>query len=62
MSAQAFDVLSDFDRGEYDCVHGYPALDNESDAYYEGYSLAYAKGEIKVKRYDFTGGLYNEQM
>jgi len=62
MIAQAFDVLSDFDRGEYDCVHGYPALEDESDSYYEGYAQAYAKGEIKVKRYDFTGGLYNEQM
>ena len=62
MIAHAFDVLSDFDRGEYDCVHGYAALEDESDSYYEGYAQAYAKGEIKVKRYDFTGGLYNEQM
>lgn len=62
MSAEAFDILSDFERGEYDCVYGYPALKNESEAYYEGYGLAYAKGEIKVKRYDFTGGLYNEQV
>ena len=34
--------LNDLERGEYDCVTGYPALDGQSDAYYAGYGKQYA--------------------
>ena len=36
-----FNDLSDYERGEFDCVHGYPALDNQSDDYYLGYGHNY---------------------
>jgi len=36
-----FDDLNDYERGEFDCVHGYPALDNQSDDYYLGYGHNY---------------------
>ena len=34
--------FSDFERGEYDCVHGHKAEDGESDKYYQGYGQQYA--------------------
>jgi hypothetical protein len=34
--------FSDYERGEYDCVHGYDAGDGESDKYYQGYAQQYA--------------------
>lgn len=34
--------FSDYERGEYDCVHGYDAEDGESDKYYQGYAQQYA--------------------
>jgi len=38
-----FDTLSDKERGELDCVLGYPALVNQSTAYEDGYGEQYAK-------------------
>ena len=35
--------LSDKERGELDCVLGYPALVNQSTAYEDGYGEQYAK-------------------
>jgi len=47
-------VKSDFERGEWDCLHHFEASNNESAAYYSGYSQAYAHLEnqthIDVKR------------
>ena len=34
--------FSDFERGEYDCIHGYGADYGESDEYYQGYGQQYA--------------------
>ncbi len=34
--------FSDYERGEYDCVHGHDAEDGESDKYYQGYAQQYA--------------------
>ena len=33
--------FSDFERGEYDCIHGYEAQDGESAKYYKGFGKAY---------------------
>tara|TARA_B100001094_G_C18066839_1_gene737892 strand:+ start:667 stop:879 length:213 start_codon:yes stop_codon:yes gene_type:complete len=33
--------FSDFERGEYDCIHGYEAQEGESDKYYQGFGKAY---------------------
>jgi hypothetical protein len=35
--------LNDFERGEWDCVHGYQARDCETEQYYLGYGTQYAK-------------------
>ena len=35
-------VKSDFERGEWDCLHHFEARTNESAEYYNGYSQAYA--------------------
>jgi hypothetical protein len=35
--------LNDQERGEYDCVTGYQALEGQSEAYYVGYGEQYAK-------------------
>ena len=35
--------LNDLERGEYDCVLGYQALDGQSEAYQIGYGEQYAK-------------------
>ena len=35
--------LSDYERGEWDCVHGHTARDCDSDEYYRGYGETYAK-------------------
>jgi|TARA_R110001632_G_scaffold153190_6_gene271014 hypothetical protein len=35
------DSLSDYDRGEYDCLHGYEAELGKSDKYYQGYGDQY---------------------
>ena len=37
--------LTDFERGEWDCVHGYPARDCETGEYYTGYGETYAKDQ-----------------
>ena len=42
-----FDDLNDYERGELDCVLGYPALDNQSDDYYLGYSHNYGLMETQ---------------
>ena len=39
----ALNNLNDLERGEYDCVVGYQALDGQSEAYYLGYGEQYAK-------------------
>lgn len=35
--------LTDYERGEYDCVHGHQARDCESTEYYNGYGTEYAR-------------------
>ena len=45
--------LNDLERGEYDCVLGYPALEGQSEAYYVGYGEQYAKEQA-------IGGRNNE--
>lgn len=37
--------LNDFERGEWDCVHGYQARDCETEDYYSGYGTQYAKDQ-----------------
>ena len=37
--------LNDFERGEWDCVHGYEARDCETESYYLGYGTQYAKDQ-----------------
>ena len=39
---QYFKELTDYERGEYDALHGYPVEDNESQDYLSGYGDAYA--------------------
>mgnify|MGYP000017623351 CR=1 FL=1 len=38
---QYFKELSSYERGEYDCIHGYPAMEAEDNDYYDGYAKAY---------------------
>ena len=38
-----FDCMTDYERGEYDCVHGHRARDGETASYYNGYGDQYAK-------------------
>ena len=38
-----FNDLTDYERGEYDCVHGHQARDCDTDEYYRGYGETYAK-------------------
>lgn len=35
--------LTDYEQGEYDCIHGHRARECESGEYYNGYADAYAK-------------------
>ena len=39
---QYFKELTDYERGEYDALHGYPVEDNEAPDYLSGYGDAYA--------------------
>ena len=44
--AKNFNDLTDYERGELDCVLGYAvASDCESDEYYRGYGEQYAKDQ-----------------
>ena len=38
---QYFKELTEYERGEYDALHGYPVADNESPDYLSGYGDAY---------------------
>ncbi|MCS5594195.1 MAG: hypothetical protein NZ730_06590 [Porticoccaceae bacterium] len=38
-----FDNMTDYVRGEYDCVHGHKARDGETASYYNGYGDRYAQ-------------------
>lgn len=38
---QYFKEMTDYERGEYDALHGYPVMDDESPDYYTGYGDAY---------------------
>jgi hypothetical protein len=40
---KTFSDLTDYERGEYDCVHGHQARDCDTDEYYRGYGETYAK-------------------
>ena len=42
--------LNDLERGEYDCVLGYQALDGQSEAYYAGYGTQYQIEQIQAGR------------
>ena len=35
--------MTDYCKGEYDCVHGHEALPGQPPAYYEGYGDRYAQ-------------------
>ena len=37
--------LNDFDRGEFDALHGYPCRECETEQYYLGYGTQYAKDQ-----------------
>lgn len=37
--------MTDYERGEFDCVHGYHARECETDEYYRGYGTQYAKDQ-----------------
>ena len=39
--------MSDYDRGEYDCIHGHPARECENENYYYGYGDAYSKEQCR---------------
>lgn len=39
------DLMSPYERGEYDCVHGHQASDGEDEKYYDGYARAYEASE-----------------
>jgi hypothetical protein len=39
-----YDNMTDYERGEFDYIHGYEALD-DSDEYERGYGDAYAAAE-----------------
>jgi len=41
-----FDRMTDYERGEYDCVHGHEALEGQSDKYNEGYGEQYAREQM----------------
>ena len=45
-----FNNLNDYERGELDCILGYPALDNESADYYLGYGNTYELMEVETGR------------
>jgi len=38
--------FDDYAKGEYDCLHGHDALDNQSDDYYNGFADQYAAEQI----------------
>ena len=40
------DEFDDYAKGEYDCLQGYDALENQSDDYYNGYGNQYASEQI----------------
>jgi len=44
---QYFKELTSYERGEYDCIHGYPALEEEDKDYYDGYGRAYEYLQMK---------------
>lgn len=50
-----FDSLNDYERGEFDCIHGYPANANDSDEYYVGYGTTYGIMETNTTRYKNYG-------
>lgn len=39
--------FDDYAKGEYDCLQGYDALENQSDDYYNGYGNQYASEQIQ---------------
>ena len=41
------DEFDDYAKGEYDCLKGYDALENQSDDYYNGYGDQYASEQIQ---------------
>ncbi len=47
--------LTDFEQGEYDCVHNHPPALNASQAYLDGYGQEYARQEtISGQCVDYT--------
>ncbi|MBT7398837.1 MAG: hypothetical protein HN775_06555 [Hellea sp.] len=45
--------LNDYERGEYDCILGYPALEGQSEAYELGYGEQYQKEETVGGQHEF---------
>ena len=42
--------MTDYCKGEYDCVHGHEALPGQSPAYYEGYGDRYAQEQCDTAK------------
>ena len=42
--------LCDYERGEYDCLHGHDVKDNESPDYYSGYVDRYCEEQNQTAR------------
>ena len=45
--------LCAYERGEYDCILGYPALEGQSEAYELGYGERYQKQETVGGQHEF---------
>lgn len=43
--------LTDFEKGEYDCVHNHPPVQNASQQYLDGYGQEYARQETISGQY-----------
>jgi hypothetical protein len=42
--------LTDYERGEYDCLRGHECLPDQSQAYLNGYSDQYAQEQIDTEQ------------
>ena len=42
--------MCDYERGEYDCLHGHDVKDNESPDYYSGYGDRYCEEQNETAK------------
>lgn len=45
-----FNSLTDYEKGEYDCLAGYQCLPDQTQEYLNGYSDQYAQEQIESER------------